>query len=77
MPKWFKLVLLLRSALFTGYSSLCIAESIPENGQPDTIEKDDELEDLIRHNFQKSPYKDKINLIIGDAIEIIPVLDKE
>jgi predicted O-methyltransferase YrrM len=70
-------VFALEIGTFTGYSALCIAESIPENGQLDTIEKDDELEDLIRHNFQKSPYKDKINLIIGDAIEIIPELNKE
>lgn len=70
-------VFALEIGTFTGYSALCIAESIPENGQLDTIEKDDELEDLIRHNFQKTPFKDKINLIIGDAIEIIPVLNKE
>jgi len=70
-------VFALEIGTFTGYSALCIAESIPENGQLDTIEKDDELEDLIRHNLQISPFKDKINLIIGDAIEIIPALNKE
>lgn len=62
---------------FTGYSALCFAESLPENGSIDTIEIDDELEDFILENFQQSPFPEKIKLHIGDALEIIPTLDKE
>lgn len=61
---------------FTGYSALCIAESLPENGELDTIESDDELEEFILRNFEKTPFEDKINLLIGNALEIIPTLDK-
>ena len=61
---------------FTGYSALCIAESLPENGELDTIESDDELEEFILRNFKKTPFEDKINLLIGNALEIIPTLDK-
>lgn len=61
---------------FTGYSALCIAESLPENGLLHTIEIDDELEDFILENFQKSPYADKIKLHIGKALEIIPTIDQ-
>lgn len=61
---------------FTGYSALCIAESLPENGKLDTIENDDELEEFILRNFEKTPFEDKINLLIGNALEIIPTLDK-
>lgn len=61
---------------FTGYSALCIAESLPENGFLHTIEVDDELEDFILENFEKSPFADKIKLHIGKALEIIPTIDE-
>ena len=61
---------------FTGYSALCIAESLPENGELDTIESDDELEEFILRNFEKTPFEVKINLLIGNALDIIPTLDK-
>ena len=61
---------------FTGYSALCIAESLPENGELDTIESDDELEEFILRNLEKTPFEVKINLLIGNALDIIPTLDK-
>ena len=67
---------ILEVGTFTGYSALCFAEALPENGCVDTIEMDDELEDFIRDNCRNSPYENKINLYIGDALEIIPSLEK-
>lgn len=67
---------ILEIGTFTGYSALCLAESLQEGGSLDTIEIDDELEDFIRDNFRLSPYDNKINLHIGDAMEIIPNLKK-
>ena len=67
---------ILEVGTFTGYSALCFAEALPENGCVDTIEMDDELEDFIRDNFRNSPYENKINLYIGDALAIIPSLEK-
>lgn len=67
---------ILEVGTFTGYSALCLAEALPENGCVDTIEIDDELEDFIRDNCRNSPYENKINLYIGDALEIIPSLEK-
>lgn len=61
---------------FTGYSAVCIAEALPENGRLDTIEIDDELEDFIKENIQLSPYSDRIKLHIGRALEIIPALNE-
>jgi len=61
---------------FTGYSALCLAEGITENAQIDTIEIDDELEDFIRENFANSPFENKIKLHIGNALKIIPTLEK-
>ena len=62
---------ILELGTFTGYSALCLAEGLPEDGKLVTIEHNDELEDRIRHNLARSPLGDKIELIIGDAVEVI------
>jgi predicted O-methyltransferase YrrM len=66
---------ILELGTFTGYSALCLAESLSDDGLLHTIEYDDELEDFILENFEKSPLKDKIKLHIGDAKSIIHQLD--
>ncbi len=66
---------ILELGTFTGYSALCMAEALPENGELHTIEIDDELEDFIKKYFNRSPYKDRIHLHIGDARNIIPTFD--
>ena len=65
---------ILELGTFTGYSALCLAEGLDDNGRLDTIEIDDELEDVIRNNIARSPFADKITLHVGDALEIIPKL---
>lgn len=55
---------------FTGYSALCIAEGLPEDGTLTTIEIEDELEEPILEAFAESDFGHKINLKIGDALDI-------
>ncbi len=62
---------------FAGYSALCFAEGLEENSEVHTIEIDDELEDYIRSNFEKSGLGNKIRLHIGDAVQIIPGFEDE
>ena len=62
---------ILELGTFTGYSALCLAEGLAEGGKVVTIEHNDELEDTIRRNFAKSPLSDRIELRIGDAVEIL------
>lgn len=52
---------------FTGYSALCLAEGLAEDGMLTTVEHNDELEDTIRHNLALSPLSDKICLVVEDA----------
>ena len=66
---------ILELGTFTGYSALCLAEGLAEDGLLITIEHDDELEDTIRQNLSLSPLGEKIQLIIGDAKEILSTLD--
>ena len=67
---------ILELGTFTGYSALCMAEALPEEGVLHTIECDDELEDFILQNFAGSEYADKIQLHIGDALTEIEKLNE-
>lgn len=68
---------ILELGTFTGYSALCLAEGlIAPDGELDTIEIDDELEDFIRSHFEASPLADRLHLHIGDARDILPTIDK-
>ena len=62
---------------YTGYSALCFAEGLVEGGKILTLDKNEELEDLVNEFIQKSDYKNAIECRIGDAMEIIPTLNEE
>ena len=62
---------ILEIGTFTGYSALCLAEGLSEEGVLTTIEHNDELEETIRRNLARSPYGGKIELVIGDAKEVL------
>ena len=66
--------MVLEVGTFTGYATLCMAEGLPEGGRIHTVEIDDELEDFILNGFRKSPYSDRIELHIGDALKVVPGL---
>lgn len=59
---------------FTGYSSTCFAYGIKEGGMVDTLEINDELENLIREGWERAGVRDRITLHIGDAKETLRTL---
>lgn len=59
---------------FTGYSTICIAEALPHGKYIDTIEVNDELQETIEYFMAKAGVSNRVNLIIGNALEIIPTL---
>lgn len=65
---------ILEIGTFTGYSALCLAKGLAENGQLHTIEIDDEMESIAKKYFNKSGMGNKIIQHIGDARTIIPEL---
>ena len=67
----------LEMGTFTGYSALCIAEGLPEGATLTTIEIEDELEDPIIEAFSESPFGSRIDLRIGDALEICRLMPDE
>lgn len=67
---------ILEIGTYTGYSALCLAEGIAENGELHTIDHNEELFDFQRTYFNKSAYGHQIIQHLGNALDIIPTLDK-
>ncbi len=57
---------------YTGYSAICMAEGLAENGKVITIDINEELEERVRAYFK--PWENKIDYKIGNARDIIPTL---
>ena len=68
---------ILEIGTYTGYSALCLAEGLAEKGHLITIERNDEIEEQIRHNLSLSELGQHIDLRIGDALQIIPSLPND
>lgn len=62
---------ILELGTFTGYSAICLASALPADGHLDTLEINDELEDLILEGFERAGLADRISLHIGDCKETL------
>ncbi|MCB9261094.1 MAG: O-methyltransferase [Flavobacteriales bacterium] len=67
---------ILEIGTYTGYSALCLAEGLSDGGTLITIDKNEELEDMVRSYFSKSEYADKIDFRVGDAVKIVPEINQ-
>lgn len=59
-----------------GYSAICFSEFLNENGRIDTIERENDRVIQARQNIEKAEVEEKINIIEGDAVEILPTLNE-
>jgi len=59
---------------FTGYSTLCLAEGLPEGSRILSIDRNDELEEHLKTWFSRSELGSKIDLLFGEALDLIPKL---
>ncbi len=60
-----------------GYSAICFSEFLSKNGKIDTIERDIERANEAKENIKQMELEDKINIIVGDAVEILPTLNEK
>ena len=60
---------------FTGVTALSIAERLPAGGVIVTLEVDEEHAAIARRHFDASPVRDRIQLVVGNALEIVETLD--
>lgn len=56
---------------YTGYSALCLAEGLKEDGKLITVDKNEELEERVRGYFAESPYSKRIDYRIGNAMDVV------
>jgi len=68
---------ILEIGTFVGYSALCLAKGLGEEGELHTLEKRKEDADLAQSYFDRSKFKNLIHLHIGDASTIIEQLEIE
>lgn len=66
---------ILEIGTYTGYSALCLAEGMKEQGILHTIDINEELYDMQRKYFDLSDFGTKIKQHIGNAVEIIPTIN--
>lgn len=67
---------ILEIGTYTGYSALCLAEGMQNDGELHTIDIDEELYNFQRKYFDKSEFGHQIHQHLGNALEIIPKLNK-
>ena len=62
---------ILELGTFTGYSAICLAAATEGKGHVDTLEINDELEDLILEGFERAGLSDKMQIHVGDCKETL------
>ena len=76
ISKILKPKMVLEIGTYTGYSALCIAEGLDVGGTIDTIDINEELQQIQNKFFDKSGFAKQINQHVGNALEIIPTINK-
>ena len=68
---------ILEIGTYTGYSAICLAEGLQENGSLHTIDINEELKSMCERYFEKAGINKQVTLYTGNAIDIIPTIDAE
>ncbi|MCA1624911.1 MAG: O-methyltransferase [Acidobacteria bacterium] len=66
---------ILEIGTYMGYSAMCLAEGLAENGEVITLDVNEEFNRTAKSFWAKSAHADKIKSFVGNALEIIPTLD--
>ena len=69
-----KLSKILEIGTAVGYSAICFSEFLDKNGIIDTIEREEDRVAEAKENIKITGVQDKINIIKGDAVEVLPTL---
>ena len=66
---------ILEIGTYTGYSAICLAKGLKEDGALITIDKNEELLDSCNEFFEKAGFKDQIKMVFGNAMQLIPEME--
>ena len=67
---------ILEIGTYTGYSALCLAEGLDDDGRLDTIEINEELIHMHQKHLHQSQYANHIRVLYGDALKVLPQLNE-
>lgn len=67
---------ILEIGTYTGYSALCLAEGLLPEGELHSLEKNDELEAMIRRYWSRAPQAKQMHLHLGEALKLLPQLQR-
>ena len=67
---------ILEIGTFTGYSAICLAKGLDEDGLLYTVDVNEELQPMCEKYFEQANLSNKIKHLIGDARKIIPTLNE-
>lgn len=65
---------ILEIGTFTAYGTISLAKGLADGGKLTTLEKNEELQEMILSFIQEAGYTDRVELIIGDARQTISQL---
>jgi caffeoyl-CoA O-methyltransferase len=68
---------ILEIGTYTGYATLCLAEGLARGGTLDTMDNNEELYDFQKKYFEQSEYATQITQHLGNALDLIPQLNKK
>ena len=60
-----------------GYSAMCFSEYLSKNGKIDTIEREEERVNQAKVNIKNVGVEDKINILFGDAVQLLPTINEK
>ena len=75
--KLVKPIKILEIGTAVGYSAICFSKFLDNEGKIDTIERDGERAEEAKKNIKEMNLEEKINIYIGDAVEILPTLNEK
>jgi caffeoyl-CoA O-methyltransferase len=65
---------ILEIGTYTGYSAICLAHGLQHEGMLHTIDINEELEGMVRKNFDDAGLTNKVSYYLGNALKIIPTI---
>lgn len=68
---------ILEIGTFVGFSAICLAKGLQQNGELHTIELREDAAATAKSNFSRTNQADKIILHLGNALEVIPTLERQ
>ena len=69
-------VTILEIGTYTGYSAICLAEGLQNEGKVHTIDINEELEEMVNTYIEKANLRNSIINHIGNALDIIPTIQE-